>query len=226
MKKSHMAALLLAAGLAVHAAHAAPATAVDITAGTEAETTGDSTRGYRFTVAAGNTFSVTALGVLNYATSELLQAHDVGLWDRTGTTLLASVTVPAGPSGDVVVDSAFGTLADWRFINLGNALTLTAGDYLIGAYYANLQDTVPSSQDSYLYTTNAANIQSLSGITVTGGAFIGATGLAAPTGPSSNYYFGPSFLAERQQVPEPASLALVGLALAGVAATRRRKSAA
>src|SRR5512135_2603468 len=63
------------------------------------QNTGTWTLGYSFS--ANSPISVVGLGVYDYLGNGLNVAHDVGLWNASGT-LLASTTVPAGSGASLV----------------------------------------------------------------------------------------------------------------------------
>ncbi len=101
--------------------------AVQSTAGSLAAAGADSTFGWSFTVG-GTSIQVTRLGFFDESGDGLAQAHDVGLWDNSGT-LIASVTVQAGTASSLV--------NGYRYEEI-TPVTLAAGQtYTMGAFYLN-----------------------------------------------------------------------------------------
>jgi Domain of unknown function (DUF4082) len=146
--------------------------------------------GYEFQANANIT--VTQLGY--FVDTTLTESHDVGLYDATTTTLLASTTVM---NGDMMV-------ANFAYSAI-SGVTLTAGnDYVI----------VGTSGFTDLYTFNPTVFSTDPAITYVQDAFANGNSLQFPSFPDDGAigYFGPNFLFTPASVPEPSSLVLGSLA--------------
>lgn len=164
---------------------------LDFTVGTT------NTYGYEFTTA--GPISIKSLGVFDYQSDGLTTAHDVGIWDNSGS-LLASVNVPTGTTASLI--------NGFRYQALNSILSLQAGTYRIGALYA------PGSDGFVQQFIPGGSATPGSGITL-GNPFLSSPSatLARPTNPqalAAPGYFGPNF--QYDSVPGP--LPLFGAATA------------
>lgn len=160
--------------------------------------------GYEFQANANIT--VTQLGY--FVASTLTESHEVGLYDATTMTLLASTTVANGDM--MAANFAYSAISE---------VTLTAGnDYVI----------VGTSGFTDDYTFNPTAFSTDSAITFVQSAYAQGNTLQFPSFPGDGAigYFGPNFLFTGGSVPEPSSLVLASLAaVAGLSVALRRRLA-
>jgi len=172
--------------------------------------------GFKFQ--ANNSVTVTGLGVFDAYQNGLNGIQQVGLWDMQGN-LLASTQVTTS-------DALQGF---WRFRSLASSVTLTAGQtYYVasqgGEYYTyqtngfTVNPNITYLQDSWNYRGHSSYTplgfpSNSTGITQSqGGGYFGA-----------NLEFANPTSAQPSRVPEPTSVALLGVGLAGLVVRNRRK---
>lgn len=174
--------------------------------------------GWEFSVT--QDIDVSHFGWFDQENNGLLQAHEVGLWAVSGSSLLASVVIPAGVSA---------TLSDgFRYVSLGANLALQKGQtYRIAGFD-------PTTGDAHVWDAalgGYTNFEVLgfsvdSRIDLTVGTAIGmsAGSFTFPSvtiGDSRSALLGPNFIIAA--IPEPGHVALgAGAAALGVIAWRRR----
>ncbi|WP_395138421.1 DUF4082 domain-containing protein [Armatimonas sp.] len=185
--------------------------AIDFTSSGSNTAATTSTRGYEFNITSSVT--VTGLSFFDLGSDGLAQAHDVGLWDSSGT-LLASVNVPSGTTAPLDSSGKF------RFVTLGSSVTLpVATAYRVGAVF------VAGSPDQQFISQ--VGLTNAPGVSYVQGAFInnGVNALTFPTGNLGvNGLSGGSFvIGAASSAPEPGTLALLALGIVGGVVARRRK---
>jgi len=206
-KLSLIAALAVLVGAV--SAHAAPVSAVAISGGSVLAD--NDTNGWRFQ--ALSDINVVSLGAWDENGDGLPADTDVGLW-TDGGTLLGSVTVGSGLSG--ALDDGF------RYEDLLTAIPLTTGQFYRVGSSANV-GTIEYREDVTVVSDPA--------IAYDDGYYAGSSNsLTFPSSPGSisNYpdFFGGNFQFEADAVPEPATMALLGLAACGLGGyVRRRRKA-
>jgi hypothetical protein len=184
------------------AALAAPA--VSLSGATAAETSN---------VLLGWTFSpntdvyVTGLGYVDLGDDGMATSHQIGIFDVVANSLVTSATLAAG--------TASTKLGDFRYADADGAKLSAGKRYMI-----------VGTDDSDAWTTNLHSTATFaSEIVPDGGAYFNYDNPNTLRMATDTFhyqqYFGPSFTYSTQAVPEPASMAALGLGALGV--LRRRK---
>jgi len=204
---------LVAAGLLVGpvAAHAQTA-AINLTTPGEEYSASPYTLGFEFSVNSSTT--ITALGVYDSGGTALGAPAEVGIWDTSGD-LLASATVPSGTGG--TLDGLF------RYTSISGFNAVAGTDYIIGAYLS-------TGNASSLGTDQGGTGSVNSDVNIILDQYSESDDFAFPSltdNHAGGAWLGANFLigTASTSVPEPATLALLSLGLAGVGFLRRRKAA-
>lgn len=183
---------------------------LDFTGGNANTFGGNATVGWEFTL--NSPMLVDGLGFWDHSSDGLVNAHDVGIWNTSNTSLLvASTTVTNGSSTAVASTSSTGR---WLFNNI-SAITLSPGTYVVGG------TIIASDADSQRFNASALM---LSGATFLQARNISSTGLLYPT-PASVFndgVFGPNI--RGTLVPEPNMALMVLVATAAFYSLARKKT--
>jgi hypothetical protein len=134
--------------------YAAPVPAIDSFTGDElfgSINSTDQTIGFSFT--ANGNLTVTALGVWEFNSAPLLQSHEVGLWNSTGTLVASATVLTSSPITD---SSAYVDIAP---VTLLAGQTYIAGSELSSPFrdvYARVDAVIGTVTTSPLITLGAA----------------------------------------------------------------------
>lgn len=168
----------------------------------------DYTLGWEFSLS--DSVVLTALGTWDQNSDGLNVDQKIQLWRSSGE-LLASTTI----NNSATQVSSTSNEGSWLFTNVEDTL-LSAGNYLIGV------DRLENSGDAF--QTNLTSVNTDSRITWLGGRYAGLDYFGFPDKEvSGTQYFGPNLMIKSVSVPEPGTLGILGVSLAGLWMTRRRK---
>lgn len=174
--------------------------------------------GNRFTMT--TTATATALGLVDVASDGFAETHQVGLWNATSGSLLASVTFGQGQTGTLGpgVNTPNPFDMGLRYLDIAGVVLQAGETYWLAAVFpAPISDGVAmASSFSSAYATDF----------VRGYAYGGS--LVPPTTTFSSLVFGVDLLLAGTDgggasVPEPSSMALMFTMVGALALTRRRK---
>ncbi len=171
---------------------------------------GNGTAGFGFSIT-GPSMQVTALGIWDENGDGLAQAHEVGLWNSTGT-LLASVVVPSGTAATLV--------GEFRYVDLASPVMLqTNQTYVLGAHYQSPADVFRLDNNADMPPLFSPGVTFEQPRSNGGFTFPNPTlGTFTDVGPNLEF-------SDPAAVPEPSGLVLAGFGLAGLLAYQRRRSA-
>ncbi len=135
---------------------------------------GQGNLGFRFSSAAP--FTVTELGYYDLKGKSLASAHEIGLFDSQGTTLVRATVGPEAPLDD----------DNFRYVTV-KPLLLKAGTYTLSAY-ANT-----GKEADNMFARDVDGFQVANGFTFVGGVYNGDAGFKmADKLETANNYFGPN----------------------------------
>jgi hypothetical protein len=158
--------------------------------------------GFAFTV--DSAITITDLGLFDSSQDGLVDSHLIFLYDTS--SLLAMTSLASGTSGTLV--------NQFRYVSI-SPVTLEVGElYVISALYTTGNDPLifPGFASDFATDPDVNFIENLFGQSSSPGQGHG-------TLPA---YFGPNFLFGAVSVPEPSTLALLGIGLAGLGFSRRK----
>ncbi len=161
------------------------------------------TRGYTFNV--NQPFAISALGMFDSGQDGFVSTHIVSLWDSSGS-LLASVNMPAGTSAELI--------NQFRYMPI-TPVNLSLGNYTVGVYYPTL---TPQQGLGDAMMTGISDASTDPEFTILNYTFAHPGYWDPAPYLADHENFGANFLII--PIPEPSTVALIGLGAAAVIARR------
>jgi hypothetical protein len=211
--------ITLTAAIAVASSRATAQTAA-MTFTSAPTSAGSFIMGWQFTVNAGASINVSALGFFDNNNDGLVQAHTVGIYNSVGT-LLTSGVVPTGTSGTL--------FNGYRYTSISPLLLAAGLSYTIASTNSTNSETWAYGGPGLTgFATNFITVPLNSAVDFSNGGAILAFPTNKPNPPTGyRFYGGPNFQIGStipSGVPEPGSVAmLLGTATTGLLVTLRRR---